>query len=145
MKRILGEHLIGPPPIEEDIHHNTDLIVLVMRPTRIAVRIRRPGYLRSYDGQFTLRYSRPTGTPTEYEKILKGWGDYFFYGHAHDSQQSLRRWWLCDLNIFRQSLPLPLARQVNSDGTGFLAFAFSTLPQNFVKATNNHIQQARLL
>ena len=40
VKRILGEHLIVTAPIEEDMKHNTDLIVLRLDGLRIACRIR---------------------------------------------------------------------------------------------------------
>ena len=44
IKMILGLHLIGEPPIEEDCERNTDLIVLKMEPVRIACRIRKYKY-----------------------------------------------------------------------------------------------------
>ena len=40
-KRILGENLIGEPPVEEDRDRNTDLITLKMEPVRIACRVRK--------------------------------------------------------------------------------------------------------
>ena len=48
IKRILGEHLISEPPIEEDMQHNTDLIVLRLNAVRIACRIRTYGYFAAY-------------------------------------------------------------------------------------------------
>ena len=98
IKRHLGEHLIGEPPVEEDQKRNTDLIVLKMDAVRIGCRIRRDQYI-SYKSEFTIRASRPNGTKTELEKIIEGWGDYFFYGFASDS--GLVGWVLLSLNTFR--------------------------------------------
>ena len=48
IKRILGEHLIAEPPVEEDAERNTDLIVLRLDAVRIACRVRKFQYLALY-------------------------------------------------------------------------------------------------
>ena len=143
IKRICGEHLLGQAPEEEDVHHNTDLIVLRMSAIRIGVRIRRPGYLANFHDQFTLRTSRPSGADTERAKIIAGWGDYFFYGFA-GKDGTLDCWLLGDLKVFRRWHSVRLAldegrvpgeRLANADGSStFCAYRISDLPADFVIA-----------
>jgi hypothetical protein len=61
VKRACATHLICEAPPEEDMKHNTDLIVLKMDTVRIAVRLRRNSYLtqRNYANEFTIRSTRP--------------------------------------------------------------------------------------
>jgi len=143
IKAILGVHLIGEPPVEEDQERNTDLTVLRMNPVRIGVRIRRKEYLERYAGEFTIRADRPNGHKTELAKIIEGWGDYFFYGFGGD--EGLLRWALCDLNVFRTWFNRQLIRmdkgkypgvlKTNHDNSSsLLAFSFSEMPDNFIIA-----------
>jgi hypothetical protein len=100
MKRILGEHLIGEAPVEEDRERNTDLVVLLVKPARIACRVRTPGYFPAYAHEFTIRSARQAAT-TELAKVMAGWGDFMLYGFADTSGQALCRWTLLDLSAFR--------------------------------------------
>ena len=84
IKRILGEHLISEPPIEEDAERNTDLMVLRLDAVRIGCRVRKYEYLKQYGDEFTIRAGRPTGAKTELTKIIEGWGNYFFYGFSDE-------------------------------------------------------------
>lgn len=150
VKRILGEHLIGPPPKEEDELRNTDLIVLRMEAVRIGVRIRRQEYHEEYGGEFTMWCGRPRGTKTELRKIIEGWGQYFFYGFG-DTGGDLTAWGLGDLNVFRgwfnESLAsnggrAPGVRKSNQDGSSdFMAFRWLQLPPEFVVASFGLIGQ----
>ena len=97
IKSLIGTHLIGDAPKDEDALRNTDLIVLGMRAIRIAVRIRKNEYLQQYGDQFTIRSSRPNEIETELTKIIKGWGDYFFYGFSDVEGIRLDKWFLADL------------------------------------------------
>lgn len=101
IKRILGEHLIAEPPIEEDAERNTDLVVLRLDAVRIACRVRKHKYLESYGDEFTIRAGRPSGQKTELTKIIEGWGDYFFYGFSDEQERFLAKWILGDLKAFR--------------------------------------------
>lgn len=144
IKRILGEYLICEAPLEEDAEHNTDLIVLKLDAVRIACRIRRNEYLEKYGNEFTIRSDRPNGNETEMAKIIRGWGDYFFYGMSNDAQEGLAVWLLGDLNVFRLWLMrylvknkgvLPGHEQPNWDGSSkFRAFLIDSLPHEFVVA-----------
>jgi hypothetical protein len=100
IKRYLGQVLISEAPPEEDAEHNTDLIVLTLKPWRIACRIRRSNYA-CYRNELTIRASRPSGAKTELAKILEGWGDYLFYGFSNSEETNLCQWFIGDLKAFR--------------------------------------------
>jgi len=146
IKRILGEHLIGEPPAEEDVLRNADLMVLRMEAVRIGCRVRTHSYLERYPNEFTIRSVRPkTGNKTELSKILEGWGDYFFYGFSDVAEVYLAAWLLGDLKVFRlwfqrETANLPPRRtpgqaKDNHDGkSSFLAFRVDDLPTEFVVA-----------
>ena len=139
VKRILGEHLIGQAPHEEDAKRNTDLIVLKLDAVRIACRIRTYKYYLRYPDEFTIRVDRPSGMETELTKILKGWGNYFFYGFSDDGKAYLVKWTLGDLNAFRiwfqrqtamsPARVIPGTLQRNHDGSSdFRAFKVCEVP-----------------
>ena len=100
IKRALGEYLIcEPTDFNEDRDRNTDLTVFDIRAVRIACRIRKEAYREKYGHEFTIRSGRPTGRETELAKIIRGWGDYLFYGFADEHR--LIQWLIGDLNAFR--------------------------------------------
>ena len=143
IKGILGENLIGEPPMEEDAERNTDLIVLKMEAVRIGCRIRRFKYFEKYKDEFTIRAGRPSGAKTELTKIVEGWGDYFFYGFSNQNESGLILWHLCDLKIFRlwfnrkiiQTKKMPGITKNNVDNSSFFTvFKFNDLPKEFVCA-----------
>lgn len=125
VRQIVGPHMLVPAPFENDVKEATDLMVLKALDFRIAVRVRRPGYALRFGNQFTIRYDRPTGARTEYEKIMEGFGDWMLYGHASaDQPGELARWMLLDLSVFRCWAALhPVCPITNNcDGVSFLAF-----------------------
>lgn len=148
IKRILGEHLIGEPPVEEDAERNTDLIVLRLDAVRIACRVRKNKYLHYTDksgsarDQFTIRSGRPSGVKTELTKIVEGWGDYFFYGFSNPEETKLDHWLLGDLKALRLFINRQLAQhkhpwweRKNADGSSdFCVFNHASIP-NFVVAS----------
>lgn len=145
IKQLLGLYLINEAPIEEDRERNTDLIVLKMEAVRIGCRIRRNKYLAYYGNEFTIREGRPSNIKTELTKIIEGWGNYFFYGFADESEAALAKWALCDMNIFRlwfnrslvnNSGIIPgIAKNNKDNSSSFRVFKFSELPNNFIVAS----------
>jgi hypothetical protein len=141
IKGILGQTFIGAAPPEDDMEHNTDLIVFRMEPLRIACRIRRAKYFNRYGDEFTIRTSRPNGVKTELYKLIEDWGNYFFYGFGDDAG-NLTWWSIGDLRVFRgwfngyivrNKGNLPGIEKTNTDGSsGFRAFKWKDLPSNFV-------------
>lgn len=146
IKSILGVHLIGEPPAEEDAERNTDLMVLRMDAVRIGCRIRKNNYLGRYGDEFTIRAGRPSGAKTELTKIIEGWGDYFFYGFSDPSEGCLARWTLADMRVFRRGYARMLAKsgarvmpgiaKSNTDGSSFAAFRWSDFPPEFIVASS---------
>ena len=141
VRNIIGPKLLVTAPMEEDTKQSTDLLVLTARDMRIGVRIRRPGFAERYPSQFTLRSSRDSGAETELSKIVNGWGDWFFYGHASEGDVSLARWMLVDLDSFRAHLirnknpeltrskgEISVGKMSNGDGTHFAWFDARTFP-----------------
>jgi hypothetical protein len=123
-----------PASLEQDRHEATDLVIFRARDVTIACRIRRPQYA-CYGSQFTLRLHRDNGVPTEFEKIIDGWGDWMFYGYATGHGLGINPWWLLDLSAFRSHLMRDESREViqyddipNYDGTSFRAYHIMTFP-----------------
>lgn len=135
IKQIVGPFLLQPASFDADARQATDLIVLTARDMRIAARIRRPGYSDKYPFEFTIRAKRDSGVETELSKIVNGWGDWMFYGHA-DKSNWIERWWLIDLHAFRAGLirsamngaPVKCHDKANGDGTYFKAFDLRSFP-----------------
>lgn len=155
IKQILGLHLIGEPPMEEDAERNTDLIVLRMEAVRIGCRIRRHQYLERYHDEFTIRAGRPSGAKTELTKIIEGWGDYFFYGFASEDGTRLAAWTLGDMRVFRRAYAVKLLNthpgkapgvsKRNFDGSSsFAVFRWDEFPPEFIVgwARPQHLRSA---
>jgi hypothetical protein len=144
VKAICGVYVFNEAPFIEDRDHNTDLMTLVAGEIRIAVRLRSPQYWnkRYYPHEFTLRDSRPSGQPTEFDKILDDWGHYFFYGFRTESPPKLHGFGLLDLAKFRQWVKAYKARWgrypgrgpiPNGDGSStFRAWAWNTVPPDSI-------------
>lgn len=130
VKRIVGPMLLEPAQFEIDAKQSTDLIILAARDKRIAVRIRRPGFLPRYQYDFTVRARRDSGAETELMKMQRGFADWMFYGHARNKDgPGLAVWYVLDLDQWRYALMTErgvasAARQLipNGDGTHFVAF-----------------------
>lgn len=78
VKRQIGAHILMVAPDDIDQKLATDLMMLDARDTRVAVRIRRPGYHSRYPNQFTIRSKVTSGAPTELNKVVNGHGDWMF-------------------------------------------------------------------
>jgi len=142
LKRIAGNYLLVEASEEEDRLQNTDLIVLRMEAVRVACRVRQYRYLAKYGDEFTIRVSRPSGVPTELDKILDGWGDYLLYAFADESERILAAWHWVDLAEFRtwclESRPIPGIVKGNFDGSSlFRAFPVQGMPPGIVKHSVN--------
>ncbi len=131
VKQIIAQHVISVAPNAMDWHEATDLVTLDAAPQRIAVRIRRPGYAERFPYDFTIRSGLPSGAPTELNKVVNGYGDWMFYGHA-DEYGRLAKWWLLDLRAFRAALirraDIRYGTQENFDGTSFTWFDVRSFP-----------------
>lgn len=150
IKGIVGKCLIREAPYEDDALRNTDLMVLTFPDgIRIGCRVRRPKLyngddtFQKYRNEFTIRSSRGSGAKTELEKIIEGWGHYFFYGISDPEEKSLRSYILGDLKIFRSWFINKVTtcpgnagvEKANRDGTTrFKAFRIDEMPTGFLLA-----------
>jgi len=149
IKRLLADIFITAAPQAVDELEATDLLMLEVRPYRIACRMRKFKYWHAYPDEFTVRLSRPSGTKTELEKIVDGFGDFLFYGFADTSDLYVHAAYLIDLNVFRSTLtrhyasasrtgtgPLVWFDKTNGDQSSMLrAYKIGTFPNQLLKRT----------
>lgn len=132
IRQIVGPLLLVESPLEVDRKQAADLIVLRARDMMIAARVRRSGFACRYGRQFTIRSRRDNGAQTELTKIVHGFGDWMFYGHAvAEDSAVIDPWHVIDLNHFRAHLIQDAQRPEryvkkghtdNHDGTWFAWF-----------------------
>lgn len=131
IRRIVGPRLLVTSTLEQDREQAADLVVLRGKDVTIGCRVRRPGYADKYPGQFTIRSHRDSGARTELQKIVDGWGDWLFYGHAGEGA-TIPVWMIIDLAAFRahlirdthkaQKKRIDWGTNKNGDGTSFTWF-----------------------
>lgn len=155
VKQIVGPLLLEETSFEVDTNQAADLIVMKARDMMIAARVRRPGYAERYPWEFTIRSYRDNGTKTEMQKIVDGFGDWMFYGHAGIVPGEIDRWFVIDLAKFRAGLirnafksdPLD-GREIwwgeksNNDGTHFCWFDVQKFPANILIKTSHPITES---
>jgi hypothetical protein len=135
IQRIVGPYLLEPAPLDRDRNEAADLIVLRAKNLTIACRIRRGSYSNKYANEITLRSRRESGTKTEYDKIIEGWGDWMLYGFAaNDAEARIVNWSLIDLHAFKAHLirkpqALRSGEVNNGDGTSFKWFDLHSFPE----------------
>ena len=132
---------------QEDMAHNTDLVVVVVGASKIACRIRSENFMRYYPDEFTIRSEVVSGAKTELEKVLEGWGDYYLYGFGNEKTKGLLLWHICRYDIFRAWHKRELAELPegclpgiegcahNYEGNRFRRYQWTDLPDGFVIAT----------
>lgn len=136
IKTMVGPLLLEPSDLQRDAIEATDLMVLVAHDMRIAARVRRYGFADRYPWEFTIRARRDSGAETELSKIVNGWGDWLFYGHADEGEGYVDRWMIVDLHAFRaglirqamNSVRIKCGDKANGDGTFFKWFDVRSFP-----------------
>lgn len=133
IKRILGGYLLAETPDTIDMTEAADLMLATIGDKRIACRVRQNRYLHTYPTDITLRSKRPSGVPTELDKILSGCADWMFYGFAGKDGTSLAAYYLLDLHVFRETVEWdPMGewstRKTNRDGTEFVVIDLAAFP-----------------
>lgn len=109
----------------DDCQRATDAIGYAQR-TPIAIRIRRPSSYRD----ITIRTYRPSGLPTEGDKLCSGYVAYYFYGWTSEPPVlAFDDWILFDVERFCNAGFLREAREIpNNDGSAkFKAIAVAHL------------------
>lgn len=147
IKRIVGPLLLETSSFYVDTKQAADLVVLNARDKTIAARVRRQGYADRYPFEFTIRCKRDTGAKTELEKMIDGFGDWMFYGHAHANGIDVTRWMVINLPAWRAAIirrQAPYTKQSNGDGTHFIAFDVRNLPQDALIAASFSLASNRV-
>lgn len=146
IKEIVGPQLLETASTFEDVHHVTDFCVLGMESKRVACRVRQACYADRYPYDVTLRTSaKGDHTETEFQKVVKGWGDIMFYGfQSPDDADRIGRWVLGDMHALRQHLyqqaasGVALQHRENYDGTTFVVINYRDV-QDFVVASSHTV------
>lgn len=129
VKQTLALYCIVETPDEIDRKQAADLMTIARR---IAVRLRRAGFLDAYRYEFTIRSRRDNGAGVELPKVLQGYGDWMFYAHADEQNGRLALWWLVDLHAFRIAIsgdhPIRSGEKPNGDGTHFRWYDLRSFP-----------------
>jgi hypothetical protein len=139
IKKIVGAYLLEESSYEVDTQQAADLVVLNGRDKTIACRVRRCGYADKFGNDFTIRLKRDSGAKTEMEKIVDGFGDWLFYGHADTDGMNISRWMLINLPALRAAIirkKIKYLKKSNGDGTHFLAFDIRDLPASCLIAAS---------
>lgn len=86
-----------------------------------------------YADDFTIRWSRPSGVDTEYQKIIKGLVDYILYGFIDQGEEKIISYFIGDLKVFRDSGVKPFQIKPNNPpDSEFAIFRLKDFPQDFV-------------
>jgi len=105
--------------VEQDCTEVTDIIApSAPEVGRVSLRARHYTYLKQFAHDFTLR---------EYEipKILDGYGMFILYGWINDYDHSLYRWFMGNLEVFRQKYPTLRRRKwIQSPTDRFKAYTY---------------------
>lgn len=144
IKKIVGPLLLEESSFEVDTQQAADLVILNARDKTIACRVRRAGYADRYGHEFTIRAKRDSGAKTELEKIIDGFGDWMFYGHADPDGMNVSRWVVINLAGLRAAIIRKQAlakKQSNGDGTHFVAFDVRELPTSCLISSSFIVQR----
>jgi hypothetical protein len=113
---------------EEDQYTATDYVVTVAGGD-IACRVREQLYWFKF-GDFALRYSRPSGRITEFEKIKNGYGHWYLYAWTwRFSDNKLLAWIFVDLDKLRRSGLLDVPRSPIPSPDNSSEFVTFSLPE----------------
>lgn len=138
---IMGTIMVRPANISQDRKYNCDYKA---EPADISCRIRRYKHFQRFGDEFTIRMSRPNGSPSELRKLMMGYGDFCFYAYANEDESGFHRWTIIDLHALRDYLftrlmmddKLPgIVVPAGDNSAEFLSLKLSDLPPNVIVGT----------
>lgn len=141
--------ILGKVFVRQDVlldrEQATDFAIFEVRPFKVAARLRTYRYLEQYGSEFTIRWSRPSGVPTEIDKIRQGLVQYLFYGFVSPDESRIVRYFVGDLGVFVTDEPDPLYVRQNTPPDSELAvyrvgdmgdgFIVKSYPDDWAEAT----------
>lgn len=136
IKQILGEVFITQDPIL-DKEEATDFLIFTVNISKVAARLRTYEHYITGDrkNEFTIRYSRPSGNPTEIDKIREGKVGYIFYGFVNNDETKIIRWFIGDLEVFRHNEPKKVRPYPNDPpDSELVAYKIKQFPKSFIIA-----------
>jgi len=117
--------ILGKAFVRQDVildrEQATDFAVFDVRPFKVGARLRTHRYLTRYGSEFTIRWSRPSGVPTEIHKIRQGLVEYIFYGFVSPDESRIVRYFIGDLRVFGAAEPQPVCIRTNTPPDSTLA------------------------
>jgi len=107
---------------EIDMKEAADLAIVGHgQEIRIALRLRKQKYMKTYPYDFTIRYEYTDGYKTEFEKIAEGHADLMFYGFVDG--KSIIRYLFLDLDQVREEInELYIVYEENPNNDGINKF-----------------------
>ena len=133
VKSILGQAIIKESSFQQDTEQGFDLIT--PNTKKIACRVRDYDKYKQYLQQFTIRSQSKHNQETEIHKILKGCGDWMFYGFTKGTD--VVKWSIINLDVFRANhINAHFKENQNYDGTKFRAYTMGTFPPSIIINTN---------
>ncbi len=136
VRAVLGKVFFATAPLALDMEQATDL-VLATGPDdlRVGVRCRRSG---SDVTTYTIRYGRPSGARTEFDKILQaaaeGRRNFFLFYGVVGTVQPFDAWTVINLHEWAAYIANHLAGggdlpyRTNPDGTSYIELPIRDLP-----------------
>lgn len=133
LKAILGNQFFIQDRIE-DLENGTDFLLFRISPFKVGVRLRRYFYFQNpiYRNEFTIRWKRPSGVPTEIDKINDGLVDYIFYGFVDDEEKKIVQYFIGDLEVFRNTKAGPTIKPNNPLDSWLAVYNLNQFPKNFI-------------
>lgn len=132
LKSILGNQFIVQDPVEDRVG-GTDFVVWGLQTVRVATRLRTWQCYEKWPNQFTLRWSRPSGLPTEIHKVQKGLVDYLLYGFVDAQEERIVSYFIGNLQVFRHCNIKPLSIRENDPPDSQLAiWNLDQFPADFI-------------
>jgi len=130
IKAILGEYFITKD-VCADLEEATDFAIFQVNPFRIGVRLRRYSYFVSFNDEFTLRWSRPSGVKTEIDKIREGLINYYLYGFVNEEENKIIQYFLADMKKFTDPKPHSILLNDPYDST-FAVYKLNQFSNGFI-------------
>jgi hypothetical protein len=94
----------------------------------LSVRIRRNKYLKFRD--FTIRTKSKNGYKCEYDKLIQGCGQVYFYGWMDITETKIIDWIIVDIDKIRNKIEENGKYYDNIDNTGFKAYQIDWLKEH---------------
>lgn len=136
IKNILGQTFIRQDEIA-DQEEGTDFAIFLVKPFRVATRLRRFYYFEKFYDEFTIRWSRPSGAKTEIHKIKEGLVDFLLYGFLSPDETEIIQYFIADLKKFGDPQPQQI-KQNDPPDSELAIFKLSQFPKDFIVTFYRH-------